>query len=658
MKKLLFLILLIIFPWLVSASDSVIVSSIEPIYQEDSGIVYDNVETQKIIFNDIGQEFKYKVVLENTTDKTLLVSDLKINEASAQFMKYSFSDIKINDEILAGDKKDIYITIETVNDKGYGYNLNDSLSFEVEFDEKFEILNPETFDTIKMMLSVLILSGLVFIYFVRKKQKVGMYFLLIPLFVVGLSFVSANGVIRIVVESSVAFESQNVLEPTGIYYVGGDMEITEEDGVTTYLDHSHDVKFDKIVDIWEYRKVIKNITVENEIRDIDDYAYKFDLSDKKNEKVIAYLVENEEDNSLYDCYIMANGLIYANKNSQGLFAEMYTLESINNLAGIDFSETTNMAMLFYDCWELNELDLSSFETSNVKDMSLMFQTDKQIEKIDLSNFDTSNVLDMYMMFCSMDKLKKLDISNFDTSSVKNMYMMFGFMTSLTELELGEFKTDDVVIMTAMFYNLPLLKSVDVSSFNTSNVTDMKFMFAGDPDGFSGFEEIKGLENFDTSNVTDMMSMFQNCFYVNNLSLNNFNTSKVEYFNSMFIDCRNLNFLDLSSFDFSSATTLNSFLAYTGQNVSDYYVDLSGFDFSNYNVSNSSSMFSHFASTHRIYVMNSGSRLWFTNKGFSNVNMNTVLIKEDANNGDSQGVVDNKYSSNDGAHYNAILYKRD
>ena len=136
MKKILIFFVLFLFPFLVNAEGNVVVSSVENIYEEESGISIDESESRNIIFNDIGQSFKYKVVLENISDETLVVENIKLSEPVVDFMKYGVFDIEVGEELEAGAKKELYVTVDSLSDKGYGYNFADTLNLEVVFNEK------------------------------------------------------------------------------------------------------------------------------------------------------------------------------------------------------------------------------------------------------------------------------------------------------------------------------------------------------------------------------------------------------------------------------------------------------------------------------------------------------------------------------------------
>ncbi|HHT6778941.1 TPA: BspA family leucine-rich repeat surface protein, partial [Listeria monocytogenes] len=71
-----------------------------------------------------------------------------------------------------------------------------------------------------------------------------------------------------------------------------------------------------------------------------------------------------------------------------------------------------------------------------------------LEELDVSNFDTSSVTNMQLMFGGCKSLEELDVSTFDTSSVTNMDMMFQECTALKFLYLDNFT--DAPSMTDMF----------------------------------------------------------------------------------------------------------------------------------------------------------------------------------------------------------------
>ena len=69
-----------------------------------------------------------------------------------------------------------------------------------------------------------------------------------------------------------------------------------------------------------------------------------------------------------------------------------------------------MKGMFYKCLSLENLDLSSFNTSNVTDMRSMFEGCSSLLNLNIYNFDTSKVTDMRWIFEGCSPLINVDIS--------------------------------------------------------------------------------------------------------------------------------------------------------------------------------------------------------------------------------------------------------
>ncbi|ENN2915840.1 BspA family leucine-rich repeat surface protein, partial [Listeria monocytogenes] len=119
------------------------------------------------------------------------------------------------------------------------------------------------------------------------------------------------------------------------------------------------------------------------------------------------------------------------------------------------------------CKSLEELDVSTFDTSSVTNMRGVFAECNSLGELDLSTFDTSSATTMQIMFYDCTSLEELDLSTFDTSSVTNMDMMFQECTALKFLYLDNFT--DAPSMTDMFKGTTsltyLFASHNLSTFN-------------------------------------------------------------------------------------------------------------------------------------------------------------------------------------------------
>lgn len=388
------------------------------------------------------------------------------------------------------------------------------------------------------------------------------------------------------------------------------------------------------ISVWQYSNNIKTVTIEDVINDSHklENSLIFDISDKQNGTVMAYLNvrdDSTEDKIYYDLYIQANGKIYTNYDSSGLFSYFTYLENINGIENLDTSKSITMASMFFNCMRLKKLDLSNFDTSNVVNMNGMFYCCQSLEELDLSSFDTSKVTDMsYMfnmfavytdgsflksinlssfdtssvtdmsgMFSYCGKLETLSLGNFDTSNVTDMNAMFSNCTSLTELNLRNFNTDSVTNFSNMFLNCSKLNYLDYSNFNTENATSLSGMFSGCQNlksidithfntysvqdfssifsGCSGINDLD-LSKIDTRNTTNMSSMFAGCSGLTTIDLSKFSTSKVTNFSNMFRGCTNLTSIDLTLLDTSNAVNMSYFIAESPK--------LTTVDFSTFNTS--------------------------------------------------------------------------
>ena len=345
------------------------------------------------------------------------------------------------------------------------------------------------------------------------------------------------------------------------------------------------------------KDVVSSITFYSDGRTIDA-TEKYDVSEAQDNSIIMYVNPTNENSSLIDLTIVANGKIMFPEDSTKLFYfrseypcgyYAVNLSKLEFNSSIDTSKVKSMNSMFRGI--ITEvIDLSEFNTANVEDMSSLFYESevkeiKGLEKfntskvtnmsdmfyysrattLDLSNFDTSNVTNMSGMF-RYSSATTLDLSSFDTRKVTNMSGMFAWSrSSATTLNLSSFDTSNVTNMSYMFAATKV-ENLNLSVFNTSNVTNMMQMFYNSP-----AKEIKGLEKFNTSKVTNMSYMFA-ATKVENLNLSVFNTSNVTDMSGMF-NASSATTLDLSSFDTSKVTNMSSMFS----NSKATTLDLSSFD---------------------------------------------------------------------------------
>ena len=175
----------------------------------------------------------------------------------------------------------------------------------------------------------------------------------------------------------------------------------------------------------------------------------------------------------------------------------------DEIANLDTSNVTNMSNMFYNCFNITNLDLSNFYTSNAINMNSMFYNCQKLTNLDLSNFDTSKIPNMSYMFYGCNKLTDLDLTSFDTSNVNNMSFMFYNCKGLTTLDLSNFYTSNAINMNSMFYNCQKLTNLDLSNFDTSKIPNMSYMFYN-------CQMLSNIQKLNASKVTNIGGFASNC----------------------------------------------------------------------------------------------------------------------------------------------------
>ena len=201
----------------------------------------------------------------------------------------------------------------------------------------------------------------------------------------------------------------------------------------------------------------------------------FDASEKQDGSIIGYYTD-KDNNGLYELTFMSEEVIYANESAEGLFGN---LNNVKEFKFYNFStfKVKEFNYMFYACFLVTDLDISSFDTSYATYINGMFCECRNLQTIDLKNFDTSKVINMRDMFGDCYSLSNINFGEFDTSSVTDMWHMFNGCTNLEKLNLSGFDTTNVTNMKCMFYQCTSLTELDLSFFDTKNVTDMEYMFS-------------------------------------------------------------------------------------------------------------------------------------------------------------------------------------
>ena len=117
----------------------------------------------------------------------------------------------------------------------------------------------------------------------------------------------------------------------------------------------------------------------------------------------------------------------------GMFADCVSLSSAN-LSTFDTSQVTVINSMFHNCNSLTTLDLSNWDTSNVGYFVNAFRGCTSLGTLLLpDNFVTSSALQMIAVFYDCQSLQNLDVSTWDTSNVRSMNAIFVRCFGLTDI---------------------------------------------------------------------------------------------------------------------------------------------------------------------------------------------------------------------------------
>lgn len=239
-------------------------------------------------------------------------------------------------------------------------------------------------------------------------------------------------------------------------------------------------------------------------------------------------------------------------NAGQIFDGCESLTNIN-LTNFTSNKIDNMMYMFNDCKSLVNIDVSKLNTSNTAFLNGIFSGCLKLENIDLSNWDVSNVMYIDKMFYGCTQIKNIKMCNWNLSKAEYMESVFDGCINLTELDLNNVNTPKAFILDKMFRNCKSLANVDLRSFNTSNAKKMQSMF-------ENCESLKNIDlsNFDISNIYNFEYMFKNCKSLENVNLFQQGINKESvYLNEIFSNCISLKSIDMSNYCFIDIEEANN-----------------------------------------------------------------------------------------------------
>ena len=296
---------------------------------------------------------------------------------------------------------------------------------------------------------------------------------------------------------------------------------------------------------------------------------------------------------------------------QSMFSGCYCLKHIYGLDNFNTTNCTNFSSIFYDCFNLQELNLANWNTAKVTNLAAIFRNCRSIKDLSfVKNWNTDKVTTLSETFSGCYSIEELDLHNWNVNLVRNVYYTFNYCLSLKQLNITGWYIHDVTEIRYCFQYCTSLEHLDISNWHitsacpalyctfaycfslqelnipndwdTSGFTTGNYIMtnvfascyslkritgisnwilpSGNTTGiFSGCYSLEEVDvsNWDTSKSKSFNSMFSNCWSLKQLNVSNWITTNVTNFASMFYQCFNLQSLNLSNFNTTNATTLSS-----------------------------------------------------------------------------------------------------
>ena len=189
---------------IVFADNEVVISSITPVYDEESSIVVTNENNNHTVtFNDKDQIVKYNVTIENTSGYELKVDEIDLTKPTEDFLIYELKGISTGDVIKSNETKELVISLETTETNNLGNDFNDELLATINFEKS--VTNPftSTKGLIVILLAATIVTGVCIIIY--RNNKAARYMALVIAFISIVPVVNAKDTVTLQLKVNVTY---------------------------------------------------------------------------------------------------------------------------------------------------------------------------------------------------------------------------------------------------------------------------------------------------------------------------------------------------------------------------------------------------------------------------------------------------------------------
>jgi surface protein len=126
---------------------------------------------------------------------------------------------------------------------------------------------------------------------------------------------------------------------------------------------------------------------------------------------------------------------------------------------VDVSKMTNINAMFYNCSQLQQLDVSNWDVSNVTTMIQTFDSCSQLQQLDVSRWDVRSLTNLQGAFSYCSQLQQLDVSSWDVKNLVNIGNLFQGCFAIKLLDLRNWDMSSLTSLGYVFYQCTSLESL-------------------------------------------------------------------------------------------------------------------------------------------------------------------------------------------------------
>ena len=154
---------------------------------------------------------------------------------------------------------------------------------------------------------------------------------------------------------------------------------------------------------------------------------------------------------------------------QSAWQNCYSLQSLN-LSGWDTESVTTLQGTWQNCYSLQSLNLSGWDTGSVTNLRDAWNSCYSLQSLDLSGWDVSGVTNLSAAWNSCYNLQSLNLSGWDVSGVTNLSAAWAYCYNLQSLNLSGWDVSGVTNLSAAWASCYNLQSLNLSGWDVSHLS--------------------------------------------------------------------------------------------------------------------------------------------------------------------------------------------